>query len=197
MAQPAVSNRDPPRSGPPQDRDQVLMAEIRTGSAVALDQLTQVYWTPLVRFVARQLNDMDAAKDVVQEVFIYVWNRRETWVPRASPRAYLFRLARSLTVDEQRRRRSRTRWAGVWKRQPRPEPATPLQLVQESEIELVYKAAIERLSARRREAFSLVHLAGLSYAEAAEVMGISRQTLANQMSAALKQLRESLGTLLD
>lgn len=196
MGQTVVPSREPPRAGPP-EQDHALMAEVRAGSPTALGLLAKMYWTPLVRFVARQVGDLDTAKDIVQEVFIQVWDRREAWVSRGSPKAYLFRLARSLMVDELRRRRSLLRWTGLWQRQPRPDPITPLQLVREREIEEAYEAAIKRLPDRRREAFSLVHLGGLSYQEAAELMGISRQTLANQMSAALKQLREALGALLD
>src|SRR5437016_4267795 len=56
--------------------------------------------------------------------------------------------------------------------------------------------AIAGLPGRRREAFTLVHVQQLSYREAAEVMGIAPQTVANQVAAALAQLRCQLKQLL-
>lgn len=64
------------------DRLQRLMTDVGRGSATALDHLMRLCWADLVRYAARQLRDRDLARDVVQEAFIQVWQRRRTWTPR-------------------------------------------------------------------------------------------------------------------
>jgi len=173
------------------------MVLVRAGSTSGFDQLLNAFWEPLVRYAARQLGDLDVAKDIVQDGFIQVWDRRGTWSPVGCARAYLYKVVRSLVIDEQRRRLVRLRWAGRSRLEEHPTPPTPIQLLGEAELRLAYERALRKLPARRREAFVLVRLRGLSHEEAAEVMGISAQTVANQMSAALAELRSALEPLIN
>ena len=87
-----------------------LMAAIRGGSESALGRLMDLYWPELVRYAASQLGDVDLARDVAQEAFIQVWERRRTWRPRGSARAYLYHIARHLVIDQKRKRAVRRRW---------------------------------------------------------------------------------------
>ncbi len=68
----------------------------------------------------------------------------------------------------------------------------PLTRVQESELRAAARDAVEALPRRRREIFRLVRQRGLSYREAAETLGISPKTVANQMSLAMNNLRSAL-----
>jgi len=168
------------------------MVRVRAGSTAAFEQLLQAYWTSLVRYAARQLDDLDAAKDVVQEVFIQVWARRTEWDASGSAKAYLYTMARSLVIDEQRRRRVRLRWADRKRNAGRLDPPTPIQVLGQAELRAAYERAVRGLPPRRREVFTLVHSRGLSHEDVAAAMGISVQTVANQMSMALAQLRRAV-----
>ena len=88
-----------------------LMAAIRGGSQSALGQLMDRCWPELVRYAARQVGEVDLARDIVQETLIQVWERRRAWEPRGSVRAYLYRIVRNLVIDEKRRQGVRRRWA--------------------------------------------------------------------------------------
>jgi RNA polymerase sigma-70 factor, ECF subfamily len=172
-------------------RDRGLLRAIRGGSAEALEELIGLYWAPLVRFAARQLEDMDVAEDVVQDTFVHLWQRRAEWLPSGSARAYLFRITRNLVIDESRRREVRKRWR-ILRRRVEPEPLTPEGVLEGSRLWAAYEEGIASLSPRRREAFLLVHVQGLSHAEAAEVMGVTPRTVSNQVVAALGELRDIL-----
>lgn len=174
-----------------------LMAGIRGGSEAALDELTRLLWTPLVRYAFAQLDDLDASRDVVQETFIQVWQRRADWTPSGSTRAYLYRITRNLVIDQQRKRKVRARWALIRRNAKAATPPTPLQLVEGGELEGAYERALAALPPRRREVFALIHLRGLSHQDVARVMNISTQTVANQMSAALAALRLALEPFVD
>ena len=172
-----------------------LMAAIRGGSESALGRLMDLYWPELVRYAASQLGDVDLARDVAQEAFIQVWERRRTWRARGSARAYLYRIARHLVIDQKRRRAVRRRWLD---RQGREDAtrgghtATPSEVLEAKLLADRFQAAVTALPDRRREVFELVFQRGLSHAEAATVMNVSAQTVANQMSSALRTVRQAV-----
>ncbi len=172
-----------------------LMAEIRGGSEPALGRLMDVCWPELVRYAASQLGDPDLARDMAQEAFIQVWERRRGWRPRGSARVYLYRIVRHLVIDEKRRRAVRRRWQD---RQGRDDAmrggqaATPAAVLDARLLADRFRAAVASLPGRRREVFELVFQRGLSHAEAAAVMNVSAQTVANQMSTALRTVRRAV-----
>ena len=175
-----------------------LMAAIRGGSQSALGQLMDLCWPELVRYAARQVGDLDLARDIVQETLIQIWERRRAWEPRGSVRAYLYRIVRNLVIDEKRRQGVRRRWAAGQELAPSPRPATPDEVLDEQLLTEVFETAVAALPDRRREVFELVFMRGLSHADAATVMGLSVQTVANQMSHALRSVRKAVtdsGTL--
>ncbi|MXW17627.1 MAG: sigma-70 family RNA polymerase sigma factor [Gemmatimonadetes bacterium] len=169
-----------------------LMDAIRGGSQSALGQLMDLCWAELVRYAARQLGDVDLARDIVQETLIQVWERRRAWEPRGSARAYLYRIVRNLVIDEKRRQGVRRRWAERQAFAPSPRPATPDEVLDEQLLTEVFETAVAALPDRRREVFELVFQRGLSHADAAAVMGLSVQTVANQMSSALRAVRAAV-----
>ena len=169
-----------------------LMAAIRGGSQSALGQLMDLCWPELVRYAARQVGDVDLARDIVQEAFIQIWERRRAWEPRGSARAYLYRIVRNLVIDEKRRQGVRRRWAASQELAPSPRPATPDEVLDEKILTEVFETAVASLPNRRREVFELVFMRGLSHADAAAVMKLSVQTVANQMSSALRTVRKAV-----
>ncbi|MXX54294.1 MAG: sigma-70 family RNA polymerase sigma factor [Gemmatimonadetes bacterium] len=174
------------------DRLDRLMAAIKGGSSRALGRLMSLCWDELVRYAASQLGDVEVARDVVQEAFIQVWERRRGWQPRGSARAYLYRIVRHLVIDEKRKQGVRRRWAEGQRLVDAPRPATPAEELDAKVLADAFEAAVASLPDRRREVFELVFQRGLSHAEAAAVLDISAQTVANQMSAALRSVRRAI-----
>ncbi len=190
---------DDPRLATEDDRlptgdDQLdrFMAAVRGGSSQALGRLMDLCWEDLVRYAARQLGDVDLARDVVQDAFIHVWERRRGWRPRGSARAYLYRIVRHLVIDEKRKQDVRRRWAERQQWADAPRPATPAEEFDARVLADAFEAAVASLPQRRRDVFELVFQRGLSHAEAAAVLDISVQTVANQMSAALRSVRQAV-----
>jgi RNA polymerase sigma factor (sigma-70 family) len=169
-----------------------LMEEIREGSARAFQELVDRLWPELVRFAVWDTGDPDVARDAVQEAFIDLWQRRRSWVRAGSPRAYLYRVVRHQLLDEQRKRKVRESWAARERLRPHSSPPDPGEVLAATRAEAAFARSVDSLPPRRREAFSLVVLRGLSHREAAEVLDVSEQTVANQVSTALREVREAL-----
>jgi RNA polymerase sigma-70 factor (ECF subfamily) len=170
------------------------MARIVAGDRNAFDLLLHRYWSRLTLYATSILREDEGGNDVVQEAFIRLWQQRESWDPDGSVGAYLYRVTRNLALNEKRNLRLRKerecdaaagQGASI---APRSCPDPKLREKVEQ--------AISALPERRREVFMLARYHDLTYAEIAETLGISPQTVANQMSSALSELRGSLSHLL-
>lgn len=161
----------------------------------ALNHLAQTHWPALVGFAYDLLGSADAAEDLAQEALIRLWNHRGELGDLGSLRAYLMQSVRRLALNEFRNRKLRDRTDVVERvRAIHEDPITPDAHLEERSLSADIEQALQELPERRREALVLVRFHGLSYREAATVMGVSTQTLANHVCTALKELRVSLAS---
>lgn len=172
--------------------DAELMAGVGRGEEPPLRELLQRHWKAIVSY-ASAIVDADAADDIAQETFLRVAAHAARWRPLGPVRSYLLHIARNIALSERRRQRSRRSALeaaqGTLARRSTP---TPGERLDESELRAALWRALEVMPERRREVFALVRFGGLSYRETAAVMGTSEQTTANQMSAAMADLRRAL-----
>jgi RNA polymerase sigma-70 factor (ECF subfamily) len=177
-------------SGSRDVQDGVLLQRLSNGDSEAFGELRDRYWGAIVTFAAKRVDSVDAAEDIAQETFVRLWQRREQWKPPLAVRSILYAISRNLMISQSRSFWTRRRNA-VIESLPTSAP-TPIELAEASEVRAAVERAIESLPSRRRLTFILARYHGLSYAEIAERMGVSPQTVANHMSAALHDLRRLL-----
>jgi RNA polymerase sigma-70 factor (ECF subfamily) len=166
--------------------DLQLMRRLRAGESQAMDTLLTRHWEPLLRYCMGLLGSWDSAEDIAQESFVKLWAKRAGWAPDSAASALLHRIARNAALDLLKSPRNA---AGQEDPAALIAPGTPAEEVEVSELREAAMRAVSDLPPRRREVFRLARESGLSYAEIGEVMGVSRQTVANQMSLALNDLR--------
>jgi RNA polymerase sigma-70 factor, ECF subfamily len=173
--------------------DVELMARLASGDVDALDELMARHWEGVVDYAARMVQCQDSATDLAQEAFIALWERRTEWETNSRPRPLLLRVVRNRSLNEVRRRAIHLRLEGQVRRMEgaRRTPG-PFEELKARELEGAFRQALDSLSPAKREVFILARFQGLSYAEIADVLGTSPQTVANQMSAALRALRDEL-----
>lgn len=176
--------------------DDDLIVRLRNGEAAALEELLQREWSRLVSYAERLTGGPDDAEEAAQRAFVRLWRRRRHLREDGSLRALLYHSTRSIVIDlqrkRQRRRRARARMAPVRKR-----PPTPEERLREKELRGAIEDALSTLSPRRREAFILCRVNGLSHREAAEVMELAPQTISNHVTAALQHIRAILAPASD
>ena len=173
----------------------MMLERIRAGDEGALEELMRDVWTPLVQHLTLIAGSREAAEDAAQEAVVRLWERRGHW-EGGSARALVYRIGRNAALDAVRRAEVRKPRRGERMAQPRRCP-TPEQELARTEVEARVDAAFGALSPRRREVFQLVRFGGLTYQEVAEALDLSVQTVANHMSAALRDLRADLADLLE
>jgi len=169
---------------------------VRNGDPTAFRVLVRTTWAGLVGYARRITRSEDLAQDIAQEALVRLWEHRERW-GEGSARAVLFRIARNLALDECRKAEVRSRSADAVAAEASAPVPTPEDELRASGLHERVAAAVASLPARRREVFELIRREGLSYREASDVMGVSAQTVANQMRLAMRDLRALLVDVLD
>jgi RNA polymerase sigma factor (sigma-70 family) len=170
--------------------DATLVEKLAQGEAWALDEALHLYWSSVSLFATRALGDPESGKDVAQDAFIRLWQNRSA-IGVGLLRAFLFRTARNLVIDELRKRAVRAREAPAIALHV-DVPASPDDVFETRETGRIVGDAIALLPNKRREVFTLAYLHGLSYKEVAHALGISPATVKNQVAAALADLRAAL-----
>lgn len=172
--------------------DVELLDMIRRDHDAALTALFNRYWEVLFLYVVRVLRDQDEARDVVQETFIVLWQKRAELPEIYSLKSYLMGIARykalrsiNLSLSEERNRASMLDFFAATQRSPEAE-------LMAGEMERVLNEHIDRLPDRMREVFLLSRREHLSYAEIAERLQVSDKTVKKQVHNALKHLRSVL-----
>lgn len=179
------------------ERDRELCIRLRDGVRSAFDELLKREWSSLVDYAEQFTGSADDAEDVAQRAFVRIWRRRKHLDPDRSVRALLYRTVRNLTIDVQRKSRTRRSARQRLRQTTSRTSPTPHDRLRERELRGAIHEVIEALSPRRREAFMLCRMHGLSHTEAAEVMELAPQTVSNHVTAALKQVRTALAPRLD
>jgi RNA polymerase sigma-70 factor (ECF subfamily) len=151
------------------------------------------YYQGLVGFGARYTGSIAIAEEVVQEVFLAMWRQRATMPPADKVRAYLYRAVHNRALNVVRHERV-TRARDAEAIEQKLSPAADEQLLRE-ETERLIKAAVDRLPERCRLIFILSREQKLTYAQIAEVAGVSIKTVETQMGRALRSLRNALASL--
>jgi RNA polymerase sigma-70 factor (ECF subfamily) len=171
-------------------------ALIRDGDVAAFESLYREMHQPLRAFAARYLGDTGQAEELVQDLFFDLWNARKEWEVRGSLKSYLFSAVRNRALNVLRRDAVERDWADDEAHesvralhQPPPRPDAALD---RAELSARLDRAMASLPERCAMAMHLRWRDGLSYAEIANVLGISAKGVEVQLYRGLRYLRERM-----
>ena len=174
-----------------------LAARIRAGDESAFAALFLEHYTALCQFVDSFVRAPDIAEEIVQGVFLRVWEHRQSWYPRGSPRGYLFASCRNQAVDALRHEQivaqslNRDAYLGVGRWSTPRLADTELEA---AELADRLRTVVAELPERRRLVVILRWQHQLSNPEIARILGISVKGVEMQFSRALADLRRHLGS---
>lgn len=176
----------------PQPSDRSLTEKIRAGDRDAFSALFRSLYPNLCALAARRVGSPDIAEELVQDVFLRVWERRERLDPEQSVTRYLYRAARNAAMNHLKHRRISERSTDQVILSLHPSQETPEDRLGYSELLEAAQEAIDQLPDRCREIFLLSRQGELKYSEIAQLLGLSIKTVETQMGRALKSLRTQL-----
>ena len=167
-----------------------LLARLRHGDDDAFAAIFREHYSPLVLSAARLLGDRSLAEEVVQDVMLELWRRREELVLTGPLRAYLHQSTRNRSLNHLRHGRT-VRQSEPYVRPPSGAPHADAR-VTSRELQAAVAEAMAELSPPQREVFEMSRRDGLTYPEIASVLDISVKTVEARMGRALRHLRERL-----
>lgn len=144
------------------------------------------YYSRLVAFANKQLNDLAASEDLVQDLFIYLYENRERIEVQGSIKSYLFKATFNKCKSFQRKAITQERYLAELRKEDFHEYRDVLAA---TEFEKFVYDQIKKLPSRCQEVFILSRFEDKKNAEIADLLGISKRTVETQISKALKILR--------
>lgn len=164
-------------------RDAALLGRIANGDRAALEELyTACAGSVLAYLLSRNLNRQEAA-DVLQEVFLAAWRNAGRYEGEAKPLTWLIGIARHKLADHYRRAASPL----FIESEPSHDP------LKETAEKLTLRQAVAALATDDRELIELVFTRDMSYAEAAEILGVPEGTVKSRMYRIKRELAARMG----
>ncbi|AMR30805.1 hypothetical protein A0256_04890 [Mucilaginibacter sp. PAMC 26640] len=177
--------------------DKELIESIAIGNPDAFQILFNRHWKSLYAFVFRLTRDEDQSKDIVQDVFMYIWNNREKLYTSESFLPYLHTVAKNSVMSNFRK--DKVRLEGVDKLlNDMQAPANSDDRLLFSEVQVAVDTELSRMPLNMQRCFKLSRFEDKSIKDIAAELKLSEQTVKNNISEALRRLRHSVeqGSLL-
>lgn len=173
--------------------DLQLLEKLRSGDENALTGIYKKYWQPLFTSSYNILRDKQACEDIIQELFIRLWNNRQNIEITVSLKAYLYA---SMRYEVYRQIRTGAARGGIFDDLPeRLQSPTTYGNIEYKELIAQVNSVVDSLPQKCKEVYKLSREEYLSHKEIAGRLNISTKTVENHLTKALRQLRTSLGTL--
>ncbi len=150
-----------------------------------LKEIFEAHYSPLCNYANNMIKDKHIAKDIVQSVFVKLWEN-EKIEELTNPAAYLLKCVRYKCIDYLKRP-ARKREILSDKLPDIRKEETPS--IKEADILPMLHFFADQLPTKMRQVFLMSRQQGMTYKEIAEELNISTKTVENQMGTALKKLR--------
>ena len=176
------------------DTEKIIL-KFKAGEASALYTIYDMHSQKLYRFALGLLKDHDNACEIVQEVFVTLWEKRNQVDITFDFENYIFTIAHNAIRKFFRKKSMENKFRDILLN-------TSTETIENADTSIIYNEllelanrTIEKLPPKRKTVFKLSRLEGLTIKEIASRLDISTRTAENQLARALKYLKEELHSL--
>ncbi len=167
-----------------------LVERLKHSDQKAYEEIFRLLHEPLLRYVCRITQDEGLALDVLQDVFMKLWEKRETLDVQISFKAFVYAMTRNRALNINRRQSRITYNSEMIADAQLNASGTVLEdKIHKDELDVFFKKWIKELPPRRAEAFVLSRFHAMSNREIGEIMGLSKRTVDTHIVHALRHLR--------
>ncbi len=171
-------------------KEKKLLLSLKNGDSNALSSLYDLYVDQLYFFVLKTAKSPELAEDVLQDVFIKIWENRSSIDPTKTVKPYLYTVARRHLLNLLKRAsHEKVIIDKIKQYTPLSERSTDIQL-DFAETNTILNDALDQLGPRSRAVFVLCKLEGLTYKQVADQMGIAEGTVNSQVVKATKSIKK-------
>lgn len=173
--------------------DEQLFMLIKTESdSRAYAELYQRYWKVLLRFVLQHKSSPDEAKDILQDVFLYIWEKRARIDIHQKVSSFLYRA----TLNQLLKKVDRDRFIAVYLeklgRKSEKSTSAAEEAIFAKELQQNLTIALDHMPGKMRLVFEASRFDGLSHDEISGRLGVSRETVKSQIKNALRIVRKHI-----
>jgi len=172
--------------------DAELLRLLTQDNKKAFEYLFHQFYTPLCRFSLKYVRQEEATEEIVQDVFLYIWEKRNIIQIKSSLKAYLFTAVKNRSINYLKAQMDHLEDADSLPESKHPFYQENEDNLDHQELVKFVGLAVDNLPNKCKIIFNLSRNSGLTYQEISEELNISKKTVEAQMSIALKRLRESL-----
>ena len=174
----------------PLHSEQELLVKLTEGSEYAFEQLYLIYSPKIYRKILQLVKQSAVAEELLQDVFVKIWEKRESLDNQKSFKSYLYTIAKNIVVDLFRR--------AALDRQmlekfivDNTELYYPFDGIDDRDLKskAIIQKALDKLPPQRKRIYTLIKLEGKSYEEVAEMLVISTSTINDHVVKATKSLK--------
>jgi RNA polymerase sigma-70 factor (family 1) len=170
--------------------DSELVIRLHKDDVRAFDLLYSKYYGALYAFILKYLKLPQLSEDILQEVFLKVWEVRKQIIPECSFQAYLYKIARNRVYKEFKKIAAEDEYLLLLAGRISQSAEEPEAKARWNEYQRIFESAVERLPAQRKRIFRLCRQEGRSYDEVASELHISRNTVKEHMVLGTKFIKE-------
>lgn len=179
-----------------QEKIKNLFQEIQQGNKGAFDDLFAAYYTKLVTFAQQYVKQVEHAEEIGSELFVKLWLRRDQLSKVLNPEVYLYVAIKNACLNSIRADKKRLILSYEEDRATQELVSSSNSKLEDEELEKLLDEAVNSLPEQRKIIFKLIKEDGLKTNEVAEIMGLSKRTVENQLYKAVKSLADTISDYL-
>ncbi len=169
-----------------------LIGLLIEGDEIAFEQVFKSYFKALHAYALTIVKDQETAEEIVQALFLRLWEKKENLDPQTNLKAYLYRSVYNDSLNYLKHQKVKLKYQNHVVYQMKNETDNAANRVQLSELENQLQRALTQLPEQCRTIFQLSRFEELKYQEIADRLNLSIKTVENQMGKALRQLKQYL-----
>lgn len=177
--------------------DTERLVRLRSGDDTAFEELFRAYFARLAGFAYLFVRSRDVASELAHDVFLALWARRDRWEPAGTVQTYLFRAVRNRALHYLEHDRVEAQWMDDVPSVVHPPTPDQLAGLEAIDLQHAYERAVGALPPRAQVIYRMSREQEMTYADIANVLEISVNTVETQMRRSLMRLRAQLAPYVD
>ena len=172
--------------------ERILLEKLKNDDQSAFTIIFTKYYDDLVRFSFGYTRDSDASEEIIQEVFLKLWENRKSLVIHSSLKSFLLKSVQNRSIDSLRHVSIAHKYVSLVLEHPLLAENDTENYILHSELEANFNHAMAIIPVEYAEAFRMSRIETLNYQDIAQKLGISVRTVEVRISKALNLLRNEL-----
>lgn len=174
-------------------KEQILIEQINQKRREGYHELFRLFYQSLVMYAMKYLNEQEEAEDVVQDVFVSVWEKKEEFHSYLSFQVFLYNSVKNTCLNRLKHKKVEEKYVAYQQQYPDEIMTEQYEFMEEEVYRRLFKT-VDELPPRCREVF-LLHLDGKKNEEIAALLNITLLTVKTQKKKAVRYLRQQMGPL--